>query len=132
MPTNQDNDCPMELKSNKNIQYEQNELCPNRWHLKHPNLQDSFFQKIEPPSGPEDAQIKMHCHVQTVEDIDLQLEINEMELAMLHDDGELLPYNKEDNEKLEEHRLRLYWGKKFHKNSRNTYWYYLTQFSWQY
>ena len=128
-PTTQDNQFPMELKSDKNIQYEQNVSSQKRWHLKHPNLQENFFQKIEPPSDLDDAQIKMHCHVQTVEDIDLQLEMNEVEMSMCHEDGELLPYNKEDYTKLEEHRLRLYWGKKFHMNARNAYWYYLTQIS---
>jgi ribosome-binding ATPase YchF (GTP1/OBG family) len=87
----------------------------------------------------------MHCHVQTVEDIEIQLEINNLEIELTEKEldetdknvnnsskdpvklEEYFHYLEKKLKNLEEHRLRLYWGKKHHMNARNAYWYYLVQ-----
>jgi len=133
LPINQVNPYPKGLTSDNNIQSEQNELSHGTWTFKHPNLHVSFFQKVDPPVNLKDAQIKMHCHVQTVEDIELQLEINKLEIELTEKeleettDDKMIAYLEDKLAKLEEHRLRLYWGKKHHVNARNAYWYYLVQ-----
>ena len=49
----------------------------------------------------------------------------ELELAMLSDDGDILPYNESKGQELEERKLKLMTGKRFQTNARNAYWYYL-------
>jgi len=49
----------------------------------------------------------------------------DLELAMLSDDGDVLPYNESKAQELEEKKLKLLSGKRFQINARNCYWYYL-------
>lgn len=65
------------------------------------------------------------CHEQAVEDFQLQIEMVDLELAMLCDNGDTLPYNESKAQELEERKLKLLGGKRFHQNSRNAYWFYL-------
>jgi len=55
----------------------------------------------------------------------LQIEMIDLELAMLSDDGDVLPYNESKAQELEEKKLKLLSGKRFQINARNCYWYYL-------
>lgn len=97
------------------------------WNYKHPSIQESFYQKIEPPVSGEDARIKMNCHQHAVKDFDLQIEMNDLELDMLKDHGEILPYNESRADELEQKKLKLLLGKRFHQNAMNAYWYYLAK-----
>ena len=47
------------------------------------------------PTDGEDARIKMSCHEHAIEDFNLQLEMNALEINMLSDGEEVLPYNEE-------------------------------------
>jgi len=71
----------------------------------------------------------MHCHQHAVKDFDLQIEMNELEMNMLKDNGEVLPYNETKMEDLEQKKLKLLLGKRFHQNATNAYWYYLERAS---
>lgn len=71
----------------------------------------------------------MHCHQHAVKDFDLQVEMNELEINMLKDNGEVLPYNESKIEDLEQKKLKLLLGKRFHQNATNAYWYYLEKAS---
>jgi hypothetical protein len=53
------------------------------------------------------------CHEQAIEDFQLQIEMIELELAMLYDDGDVLPYNESKAQELEERKLKLMTGKRF-------------------
>ncbi len=44
---------------------------------------------------------------------------------MLKDGGEVLPYNESKMDELEQKKLKLLLGKRFHQNATNAYWYYL-------
>jgi hypothetical protein len=46
------------------------------------------------------------CHEQAIEDFQLQIEMIELELAMLCDDGDVLPYNESKAQELEERKLK--------------------------
>ena len=48
---------------------------------------------------------------------------------MLKDNGEVLPYNETRMDELEQKRLKLFVGKRFHQNATNAYWYYLEKVS---
>jgi hypothetical protein len=80
---------------------------------------------LTPPTDLDDAHIMCRCHEQAVDDFQLQIEMVELELAMLCDNGDTLPYNEAKAQELEERKLKLLSGKRFHQNSRNAYWYYL-------
>lgn len=67
----------------------------------------------------------MNCHQQAVKDFDLQIEMNELELSMLKDNGEVLPYNENKVDDLEQKKLKLLLGKRFHQNASNAYWYHM-------
>lgn len=95
------------------------------WNWKHPSIQDSFYQKIDAPVDAEDARIKMNCHQHAVTDFDLQIQMNELEMNLLKDNGEVLPYNESKMEDLEQKKLKLFLGKRFHQNAMNAYWYWL-------
>jgi len=118
-------------KSFKNTQSVQNESMQNlEWNWKHPSIQDSFYQKIDPPTDLDDARIKMNCHQHAVSDFDLQVEMVELEMNMLTDraaPGEVLPYNQDKYDDLEGKKLKLLLGKRFHQNAVNAYWYYLSR-----
>jgi len=67
----------------------------------------------------------MSCHQHALKDFDLQIEMNDLEMNMLKDQGEVLPYNESKMEDLEQKKLKLLLGKRFHQNASNAYWYYL-------
>jgi hypothetical protein len=117
----------MASKSSKNTQSVPSESTPNHgWIYKHPNIQDSFYQKIEPPVGLEDAHIKMSCHQHAIDDFNLQMQMNDIELSMLLDrEEEVLPYHESKAEELENKKLKLLLGKRFHQNAARSYWYYM-------
>jgi len=116
----------VESKSPKNIQSDPNVSSQNQdWIWFHPSIQDSFYQKIPAPIDTEDARIKMNCHEHAIKDFDLQLEMNGLELDMLSDGQDVPPYNENKYEELEQKKLKLLTGKRFHQNACNAYWYYL-------
>ena len=68
----------------------------------------------------------MHCHQHAIKDFDLQLEMNDLEMNMLRDgSGDVLPYNESRMDDLEQKKLKLLLGKRFHQNATHAYWYYL-------
>jgi hypothetical protein len=93
----------------------------------HPNIPETFYQKIEAPSDLEDAHIKMSCHNHAVDDFNLQLEINTLEISSLNDGEEVLPYNMTEADELEQKRLKLLFGKRFHQNAARAYWYHMVK-----
>jgi hypothetical protein len=97
------------------------------WNYKHPSIQDNFYLKIEAPSNVDDAKIKMNCHQHAVKDFDLQLEMNDLEIDMLKDQNQVLPYNETRADELDQKKLKLLLGKRFHQNAMNAYWYYLAK-----
>jgi len=78
-----------------------------------------------PPIDGEDARIKMSCHEHAIEDFNLQLEMNALEINMLTDGGEVLPYNEGRLDELEQKKLKLLVGKRFHQNASHAYWYWI-------
>lgn len=127
-PTKTVNNFHMESKSYKNIQYAQSESMENPdWKWKHPSIQESFYQKIEAPTDLKDARIKMIGHQQAVKDFDLQIEMNDLEMNMLQDGDEVLPYNTNKADDLEQKKLKLLYGKRYHQNAANAYWYHLAK-----
>lgn len=72
----------------------------------------------------------MHCHQHAIKDFDLQLEMNDLEMSMLRDSsGDVLPYNESRMDDLEQKKLKLLLGKRFHQNATHAYWYYLEKTS---
>jgi uncharacterized protein len=69
----------------------------------------------------------MSCHEHSVEDFNLQLQMNELETSMLCDGDEVLPYNVKEVEDLEQKKLKLLLGKRFHLNASRCYWYWLAR-----
>ena len=67
----------------------------------------------------------MNCHEHAIKYFDLQLEMNGLELDMLSDGQDVPPYNENKYEELEQKKLKLLTGKRFHQNACNAYWYYL-------
>ena len=120
----------MESKSYKNIQYAQSESMEiTNWKWRHPSIQESFFLKLEPPTDVDDAQLKMDCHRHAVKDFDLQLDMNHLEMEMLMEDGRIIEKYMDKYEDLEQKKLKLLGGKRFHQNAGNAYWYYLERSS---
>lgn len=99
----------------------------HEWSWQHPNIQSSFYQKLDPPVSLEDAKVKMNCHQHAVKDFDLQIEMNDLEFNLLKDGEDVLPYNETRAEELEQKKLKLLLGKRFHQNAMNAYWYYLAK-----
>jgi hypothetical protein len=95
------------------------------WTWLHPSIQDSFYQKIPAPIDVEDARIKMSCHDHALKDFELQLEMNCLQADMLKENGHVLPYHIDEYEDLEQKKLKLLLGKRFHQNASHAYWYYL-------
>ena len=93
------------------------------WIKHHPNLQDSFYQKLEVPKNIKDAELKMNCSKQAVDDIVLQLAIVDQEIALESSDD--IPYNHTKLEHLKEHKLKLMKARRYHNNVSNAYWYYI-------
>ena len=115
-----------ESKSSRNIPSVPNESSQNHeWTWYHPSIQQSFYEKIPAPIDSDDARIKMSCHEHAIKDFDLQLEMNGLQLDMLKENGEVVPYHVEEYGDLEEKKLKLLVGKRFHQNASNAYWYYL-------
>lgn len=132
MPTNsavltkKDNESHKVSKSNKTTTSNEIESStPSEWTIFHPNIQKSFYQNLKPPTDLDDAHVMCRCHEQAVDDFQLQIEMVDLELAMLCDNGDTLPYNEAKAQELEEKKLKLLGGKRFHLNSRNAYWFYL-------
>jgi hypothetical protein len=97
-----------------------------QWIWRHPSIQETFFLKIDAPTNVEEASIKMNCHQHAIKDFDLQLEMNDLEMNMLKDgSGDVLPYNENRMDELEQKKLKLLLGKRFHQNATHAYWYYL-------
>ena len=116
----------MASKSNKTTTFDEQESLSNaKWEHFHPHIQQSFYQNLRPPTSLDDAHIRCRCHEQAIEDFQLQIEMIDLELAMLSDDGDVLPYNESKAQELEEKKLKLLSGKRFQINARNCYWYYL-------
>ena len=118
----------VESKSLRNTASDLNEsMESNQWTWKHPSIQESFYQKIEAPTDLKDARIKMIGHQQAVKDFDLQIEMNDLEMNMLHDGDEVMPYNECKVDDLEQKKLKLLYGKRYHQNAANAYWYHLAK-----
>ena len=79
---------------------------------------------MEPPTDLEDAHIRMSCHQQAVDDFQLQVDMCEIEMSLLCDGNEVLPYQAAKMDELEQKKLKLLSGKRFHQNARHAYWYY--------
>jgi len=117
---------PQESKSSKNMQSALSASSQNpEWTWYHPSIQTSFYEKIPAPQNLEDACIKMDCHLHAVKDFELQLEMNKLQIDMVKDGNEVAPYCMEEYEDLEQKKLKLLVGKRFHQNASNAYWYYL-------
>lgn len=72
----------------------------------------------------------MNCHQHAVNDFELQIEMVELEMNMLTDraaPGEVLPYNQDKHDELENKKLKFLLGKRFHQNAVNAYWYHLSR-----
>jgi len=69
----------------------------------------------------------MNCHQHALKDFELQIEMNNLEFNMIMDKGEVLPYNESKADELEQKKLKLLLGKRFHQNAMNAYWYYLAK-----
>jgi hypothetical protein len=69
----------------------------------------------------------MNCHQHAVKDFELQLEMNDLETDMLKDNGQVLPYNESRVDELDQKKLKLLLGKRFHQNAMNAYWYHLAK-----
>jgi hypothetical protein len=102
-------------------------MADHEWNWKHPNIQASFYEKITAPISLDDAQIKMSCHEHAIKDFDLQLEMNTVQMDMLKENGEVIPYELDNYGLLEEKKLKLLSGKRFHQNAYNSYWYWVQQ-----
>lgn len=90
----------------------------------HPNISETFYQKLEPPTDMDDAHIRMSCHQQSVEDFQLQLDMCELELSLLCDGDQVPAYQESKVDEIEHRKLKLLSGKRFHQNARHAYWYY--------
>lgn len=67
----------------------------------------------------------MTCHQQAVTDFNVQLEIVDLEIKMCSDDEGVLPYQEDKLSHLEERKIKLLAGKRFHANAANAYWYFI-------
>ena len=100
---------------------------PSQWIWRHPNISENFYLKLEPPTDLEDAHIRMSCHNHSVDDFNLQIQMNELEMSMLCDGDEPVPYHNDKVDELEQKKLKLLLGKRFHQNAARAYWYYLAR-----
>jgi len=91
--------------------------------LKHPNITESFYYKIDPPAGIEDAHVRMSCHNHAAEDFGIQIEMNDISRSLMPED-DILPYQEEEFDEMENKRLKLLAGKRFHLTAARAYWYY--------
>lgn len=126
MPTKMVSTFQQESKLSRNTALDQNEsTLSSKWLYFHPNISETFYQKLTPPASFEDACIQLSCHQQSVDDFELQLEMCGIEIDLLFDESDEVPaYNMNKLEELEQKKLKLLAGKRFHQNARNAYWYY--------
>ena len=123
-PIKKVNNSQAESKSSRNTPSVPSESSQNQdWTWYHPSIQESFYQKIPAPTDGEDARIKMSCHDHAIKDFDLQLEMNGLQMEMLMEEGKVLDYHMSEYEDLEQKKLKLLVGKRFHQNAANAYWY---------
>lgn len=73
----------------------------------------------------DDARIKMSCHEHALKDFDLQLDMNNLQMEMMMEGNEVCPYKIDEYDALEEKKLKLLLGKRFHQNASHAYWYWL-------
>lgn len=95
----------------------------NSWNKFHPSLQKNFYATLEIPTSKEDAAIKQQCHEHAVEDIELQMDVLNAELA-LEEDQEI-PYNQNKIQHLQERRIKSINAKRYHKNASRAYWFFI-------
>jgi hypothetical protein len=69
----------------------------------------------------------MSCHNHSVDDFNLQIQMNELEMSMLCDGDEPVPYHNDKVDELDQKKLKLLLGKRFHQNAARAYWYYLAR-----
>ena len=69
----------------------------------------------------------MTCHNHAVEDCDLQIQIHDINKSLKYDSDNLAPYQEEDIDEMENRKLRLLAGKRFHLTSARAYWFYLAK-----
>ena len=67
----------------------------------------------------------MCCHKHSIDDFDLQIEINELDMQLLCEDGKPLPYHQDRVFELQQKKHRLYMGKRFHQNAKHCNWYWM-------
>ncbi len=66
----------------------------------------------------------MCCHQQSVDDFQMQIDMLDIEISMLCEEGREVPaYQEAKLDELEERKLKLLSGKRFHQNARHAYWY---------
>lgn len=65
----------------------------------------------------------MCCHQQTVDDFQMQIDMLNMEINLVCEDGDVPAYKEAKLDELEERKLKLLSGKRFHQNARHAYWY---------
>jgi hypothetical protein len=53
--------------------------------------------------------------------------MNEMEVSRLKENDDVLPYHLDKVDELEEKKLKLFLGKRFHQNATNAYWFWLAK-----
>ena len=82
-------------------------LVSNELEVRHPNISGNLYQKLEAPTDLSDAQIKIRCYQQTMKDIELQIEANELETSMLCNGDDILAGNADKVEELEAKKLKL-------------------------
>jgi hypothetical protein len=73
------------------------------------------------PEDIEDAKLRMTCHNQAVEDFNIQLQMVDIEINAYTD----CDYNQSKVDDLEDRKLKLLAGKRFHANASHAYWYYI-------
>tara|TARA_R100001594_G_C4034451_1_gene261949 strand:- start:1440 stop:1832 length:393 start_codon:yes stop_codon:yes gene_type:complete len=123
----------MESKLSKNTQSDHQELSKSleKWKIglkwRHPILQENFYRKLEAPLNKEDAQSKLKCHKEAVEDFILQLRMIECEMDLLidTDTNEVIPYRTAEYEECQHKKLKLLQGQRFNQNASSAYSYYL-------
>ena len=93
------------------------------WIKHHPNLQPNFYSNLDVPKNIKDAELRMQCSRQAVEDIDLQLAIVDQEIEL--ETNQEVPYNENKLDDCKEHKLKLMRAKRYHNNAANAYWYYM-------
>ncbi len=90
-------------------------------------MQENFYRKLDPPLNKEDAQSKLKCHKEAVEDFILQLKMVQCEMDLLidKDTNEVIPYRTAEYEECQHKKLKLLQGQRFNQNASSAYSYYL-------